>query len=69
MSSSEVKGQGHRGQKNKKCCILFGSRPLGCGPRAAVFFGSGPRGRCPLGRWENQRMLFSGKLIDIFTIR
>jgi len=34
----KVKGQGHRGQKKrKKCGILFGSRPLERGPRAAFF--------------------------------
>ena len=42
---SKVKGQGHRGQKTKKCAILFGSRPLGRG-RPSV-----------LRRCENQRML------------
>jgi len=32
-----VKGQSHRGQKTKKSGILFGSRPLGRGPRAAFY--------------------------------
>jgi len=44
MSRSKVKGQGHRGRKTKKYGILFGI---------------GPRGRSPLRRWENQRMLSS----------
>jgi len=34
--SSKVRGQGHSGQK-QKCGILFGSRPLGRGPRAAFY--------------------------------
>jgi len=45
-------------RKMQKCGILFGSRPLERGPRAA-FFSSGPRGRDPLCQWENQRMLSS----------
>jgi len=36
----KVKGEGHRGQKTKKCDILLGSRPLGCGPRAAFCSGT-----------------------------
>jgi len=36
-SNVTVKGQGHRGQKTKKCGILFGSRHLGHSPRAAFF--------------------------------
>jgi len=49
---SNVKGRGHHGQQTKKCGILFGSRPLGRGPRAAFFFGSRPtpRGRFYAGR-------------------
>jgi len=47
VSRSKVKGQGHRGKKMKKCGILFTSRPLGRGPRAAFFFGSDLRGRSP----------------------
>ena len=40
-SNVKVKGQGHLGQKKtKKCGILFGSRPLGRGPRAAFFSGA-----------------------------
>jgi len=39
-SNVEVKGQGHRDKKTQKCGILFGSRPLGCGPRAAFFSGA-----------------------------
>jgi len=35
--SSNVKVKGHRGQKTKKRGILFGSRPLWRGPRAAFF--------------------------------
>jgi len=55
---SKVKSQGHRDKKRQKCGILFGSRPLGRGPRAAAFFrerSSGAR----LRQWENQRMLSS----------
>jgi len=46
--SSEFKcqGQGHRGQKNET---------------VRHFFGSGPWGRGPLHRWENQHMLSSLK--------
>jgi len=40
----KVKGQGHWGQKTKKCGILFGSRPLGRGPHAAFFSGAVLRG-------------------------
>jgi len=29
-----------RDKKTKKCGILFGSRPLGSGPRAAFFSGA-----------------------------
>jgi len=47
MSRLKVKGQDHRGQKTKKCGILFGSRPLGRGPPPVLL------------RWENQRMLSS----------
>jgi len=54
---SKVKVTGDK--KTKKCGILFGSRILWRSPRAAFFFGSGPLGRCPLRRWENQRMLSS----------
>jgi len=41
MLRSKIKVNGDK--KTKKCSILFWSRPLGRGPRAA-FFGSGPRG-------------------------
>jgi len=41
MSRLKVKVTGDK--KSKKCGILFGSHPLGCGLRAA-FFASGPRG-------------------------
>ena len=54
-SNLGVKGQGYEGQKNEKCGILFGSRPLGRGPRAAFFSGVILGAR--LRRWENQRML------------
>jgi len=40
MSRSKIKGQGHRGQKTKKCGILFGSRILWRSPRAAFFSGA-----------------------------
>ena len=36
---SNVKVTGDK-KKRKKCGILFGSRPLGCGPRAAFFSGA-----------------------------
>jgi len=39
-SNVKVKGQGHRGQKTKKCCIIFGSHPLGHGPHVACFLGA-----------------------------
>jgi len=46
--SSNVKVKGHR------------SRSSGTKKRkSAAFFGSGPRGRSPHRRWENQRMLSS----------
>jgi len=32
----KVKGQGHWGQKNEKARLLFGSHPLGRGPRASM---------------------------------
>jgi len=54
---SKVKGQGRLGRKTKKCDILFGSHPLGRGPRATYFSGSVLGAR--LLRWENQRMLSS----------
>ena len=59
MSRSKVKGQGHRDKKKmKKMRILFGSRPLGA-VLMRQFFGSGPRGRRQLRRWENQLIMSS----------
>jgi len=50
---SKVKVIGDK--KTKKCGILFGSRTLGRGPRAAFF--REPSSGALLRRWENQRML------------
>ena len=54
-------------KKTKKCGILFGSRPLGRGPRAKFFPGAVIGAL--LRRCENQRMLSSCIMFIIYVLR
>ena len=68
-SNVKVKGQRSRSprtKKTKKCGILFGSRPLGRGPRVN-FFPAAVIGAL-LRRWENQRMLPSCIMFIIYVL-
>jgi len=62
ISSVKVKGQRSRSPGIKKRKVRHFLRESLSGTRSSCgmfFFGSGPRGRGPVRRWENQRMLSS----------
>jgi len=60
-SNVKVKGQGHRGQKNKTVRHFVRESSSGRGPRAASFSGAVLAAR--LRRWENQRILSTFRLV------
>jgi len=64
-SNVKVKGQGHRGQKTRKCGISFASHRLGRGPRVA--FCREPSSKALLRRWENQRTLSSSYIYCLLS--